>query len=382
MATLQHTDELYHILEDEICALKILPGEALSENQLCKRFGVSRTPIRSVLQRLEQNRFVQIIPCKGTIVTAIDTGVVDQLIFQRVAVEGMVFRDFVQSCSPMEILAVEHLYNMLLEAAAGRSDPENFDFNHFLSCDLAMHEYWFHKTSKEYLWEQMTRPQADYSRFIRLDIVGARNVSSVVSEHAEMLRILREKDLDAIEPLMRTHLYGGVSRMGSKIYSDEYRGYFKLPESKNKEGRCTGNCAAAFFWLRQQESNLRWGSQSPLPYRLAMAHHTKQYSIFSAVPQEVRRIFAAFSVRCLPHLRRFESVFGLCGRAPAFSISFHVFTKGKFCGMRFSKNTVRRGHKIHIAKVKFIFFLIFLIIFSKDCIFCCGSGTLDVIKIS
>ena len=37
MATLQHTDELYHILEDEICALKILPGEALSENQLCKR---------------------------------------------------------------------------------------------------------------------------------------------------------------------------------------------------------------------------------------------------------------------------------------------------------------------------------------------------------
>ena len=56
MATLQHTDELYHILEDEICALKILPGEALSENQLCKRFGVSRTPIRSVLQRLEQNR--------------------------------------------------------------------------------------------------------------------------------------------------------------------------------------------------------------------------------------------------------------------------------------------------------------------------------------
>lgn len=50
MATLQHTDELYHILEDEICALKILPGEALSENQLCKRFGVSRTPIRSVLQ--------------------------------------------------------------------------------------------------------------------------------------------------------------------------------------------------------------------------------------------------------------------------------------------------------------------------------------------
>ena len=98
MATLQHTDELYHILEDEICALKILPGEALSENQLCKRFGVSRTPIRSVLQRLEQNRFVQIIPCKGTIVTAMNTGV-----WARMMLELSIFRKDTTSFAMVEM---------------------------------------------------------------------------------------------------------------------------------------------------------------------------------------------------------------------------------------------------------------------------------------
>lgn len=176
MAVQQNTDEIYHILEDEICSLAILPGEALSENQLCKRFGISRTPIRSVLQRLEQNHFVQIIPCKGTIVTTIDPSVVDQIIYQRVAVECMVFRDFVQICSPMEIIEIEHLYDLLQQAAEGREHPESFDFNHFLACDLEMHHYWFHKTGKEYLWHLLTLPQADYSRFIRLDVVGARNV--------------------------------------------------------------------------------------------------------------------------------------------------------------------------------------------------------------
>ena len=50
-----------------------------------------------------------------------------------------------------------------------------------------------------------------------------------------------------------------------------------------------------------------------------------------------------FSARRPLHLGRFGSFFGLCGRDFAFSISCHVFTKGKFCGMRFSKNTVRRG---------------------------------------
>ena len=226
MAVQQSTDEIYHILEDEICSLKILPGESLSENQLCKRFGISRTPIRSVLQRLEQNRFVQIIPCKGTIVTTIDPGVVDQIIFQRVAVETMVFRDFAQSCSPMEIIEVEHLYDLLQQAGEGREHLETFDINNFLALDLDMHHYWFRKTGKEYLWYLLTMPQADYSRFIRLDIVGGRNVPSVLSEHREMLRILRERDLDAIEPLMRVHLYGGMTRMGGKIYADEYRSFF------------------------------------------------------------------------------------------------------------------------------------------------------------
>ena len=74
-------DEIYGILEDEIVSLKIRPGDVISENTLCKRFGVSRTPIRSVLQRLQQNRFVDIIPHKGTIVTAINLDIVNQIIY-------------------------------------------------------------------------------------------------------------------------------------------------------------------------------------------------------------------------------------------------------------------------------------------------------------
>jgi hypothetical protein len=88
--------------------------------------------------------------------------------------------------------------------------------------------------------------------------------------------------------------------------------------------------AAGAFWLRQQESNLRWGSQSPLPYRLAMAHHAVKYSIFSAVPQEGHCIFAAFSPQHLERLRRFLSFFGLLDAVFMLSISCHVFTKDKF----------------------------------------------------
>ena len=226
MATLQHTDELYHILEDEICALKILPGEALSENQLCKRFGVSRTPIRSVLQRLEQNRFVQIIPCKGTIVTPIDLDIVDQIVYQRTAVESTVLRDFIQVCSPKEYIEIKHKYDLLEEMAQTMTDPDNVDINAFLTLDLEMHAIWFCSMNKWYIWQNLTKPQPDYSRFTRLDVVRANNVPDVLSEHREILRVIREKDVDAIEPLIRHHLYGGLRRMGTQLYAEKYRSYF------------------------------------------------------------------------------------------------------------------------------------------------------------
>ena len=74
MAEQLHPEDIYQTLEYEIVTLKIKPGETISENQLCKRFGISRTPVRAALLRLEQNGFVQIIPCKGTIVTPHQSG--------------------------------------------------------------------------------------------------------------------------------------------------------------------------------------------------------------------------------------------------------------------------------------------------------------------
>ena len=220
-------DEIYDILEREIVILEIKPGEVLSENTLCKRFRISRTPIRSILQRLQQNGFVQIVPHKGTIVTPIDLNIASQWIYQRMAVECMVLRDFLQMYSPTDLARIHYIQQQLLDIAETRHTSDQFDINQFLTTDLSMHRVWFQATDKLYLWDTLTKPQADYSRFIRLDIVGARNVPDVLDEHQELIKLIEEKDADAIEPLLKRHLYGGVRRMGGQLFSDEYRDYFK-----------------------------------------------------------------------------------------------------------------------------------------------------------
>ena len=219
-------DAIYKILEQEIAELRIRPGEMLSENSLCKRFGVSRTPIRSVLQRLEQNRFVKIVPCKGTLVTPIDLKIANELIYRRVAIECMVFRDFIRTAKPAQVEEVRYHLEVLRQAGAERNEPD-FDLNEFLRKDLDMHKLWFRATDKLFLWKELTDPQADYSRFIRLDILAGENVPDVIREHTRMMELIDGKNEADIEELMTRHLYGGVRRLGGKMFSPEYSSYFQ-----------------------------------------------------------------------------------------------------------------------------------------------------------
>ena len=86
--------EIYAVLEREIIDLTIRPGSSLSENPLCARFGAPRSLIRVVLQKLQENGLVRIVPYKGTTVTRLNRRIVDELIYERTAVEGRILRYF------------------------------------------------------------------------------------------------------------------------------------------------------------------------------------------------------------------------------------------------------------------------------------------------
>ena len=92
--------EIYAVLEREIIDLTLRPGSSLSENPLCARFGAPRSMIRVVLQRLQENGLVKIVPYKVTTVTRLNREIVDELIYERTAVEARVLRDFSPKCTP------------------------------------------------------------------------------------------------------------------------------------------------------------------------------------------------------------------------------------------------------------------------------------------
>ena len=82
-------ENIYHKIKKKILFLELQPGGVLDEKKLAAEFNVSRTPIREVLQKLEWDGFVDIIP-RGTIsVAALEYTKVKNTYFMRVQVEGL-----------------------------------------------------------------------------------------------------------------------------------------------------------------------------------------------------------------------------------------------------------------------------------------------------
>ena len=213
---------IYDVLEREIIDLTIRPGSSLSENPLCTRFGAPRSLIRVVLQKLQENGLVKIVPYKGTTVTRLNREIVEELIYERTAVEARVLRDFSPRCTP-EQRALIRKRAATYEALAHAEHP---DFNRLYEADRLLHETWFAAMGKMYLWRTLQNAHADYSRFRMLDTITSGGLAEVIADHRSLLDAIERCDLAAFEPLVEKHLYGGIRRLGSKL-TEEYADYFE-----------------------------------------------------------------------------------------------------------------------------------------------------------
>ncbi|OPX40625.1 MAG: hypothetical protein B1H13_06525 [Desulfobacteraceae bacterium 4484_190.3] len=82
--------EIYRTIKDRILFLEYNPGQILNENTLAKEFGVSRTPLREVLSRLEWEQLARILPRTGIMVTEIEFQKMMHVFQVRFGIEGLV----------------------------------------------------------------------------------------------------------------------------------------------------------------------------------------------------------------------------------------------------------------------------------------------------
>lgn len=213
-------NDLYEILRDEILSLKLAPGALLSENAVCKRFNISRTPVRGVFERLRTDGFLEVIPKKGTFVTLIDLDMAEQIIYMRAQVEIGAMTQLAAQPNPqlLEKLAL-NLEQQKLQLEVGIVEQQ------FYQTDSRFHELCMVAVGKYKLWQLIQHMDVHYSRYRRMDYKTTRQFDVLYKEHVALYEALRRGDAAPLRAMLTAHLYGGILRIGGRL-ATEYAGYF------------------------------------------------------------------------------------------------------------------------------------------------------------
>ncbi|WP_369414266.1 GntR family transcriptional regulator [Microvirga puerhi] len=187
-------------LRQAIVTMQFAPGEMLSEQDLARRFGVSRSPVREALIKLSEAGLVRVLPQRGTQVVKISRIGVENARFIREAVETAVVREAAVSASPTMLAELNASLGRQRRAQRSKSPEE------FLALDEEFHRLLAETAGRLAAWEiiEDVKPQMDRVRFLDMTQATPRHV--VVAQHEIIVSAIRAKDPLAAQAAMREHL--------------------------------------------------------------------------------------------------------------------------------------------------------------------------------
>ena len=144
--TISIADQVFEILERDILTGVYARGEVLTETKLSEKLGVSRTPVREALRRMEQERLV-VGTSRGMRVVGLDRRDIDDIYEIRSRVEGLAARRAAERAGEEELEQLKHLLDMqefftLKEDGTGIIDTDNHfhEMLYRMSGSLVLHD--------------------------------------------------------------------------------------------------------------------------------------------------------------------------------------------------------------------------------------------------
>ncbi|GAA3067472.1 GntR family transcriptional regulator [Rhizobium viscosum] len=208
--TRQIAPQIVEYLREKILELELAPGTPLSRVELQKQFGLSQTPVRDALMRLEEEGLVTVYPQYATLVSKIDINLARQSHFMRRAVEQEIVHEL---ASKQDRRFIDRLISANAQLKTLVSSDEYGDF---LRHDRAFHYILYEEAGLEDVWPVVRRHSGHIDRLRRLNLPNVGK-GRVVDNHDAIIEGLAAGDPDRAEEAMKVHLSGTLSMVSSIV---------------------------------------------------------------------------------------------------------------------------------------------------------------------
>ena len=203
--------QVFEKLEEDIITGVYPRGEILTELKLVEQLGVSRTPIREALRRLEQERLIA-ESGKGSVVLGITLEDLVDLMDIREHIEGLAAYHATKNLTDS---GAEELRNIseLQDFYYAKRDVENLR-----KMDDKFHNTIYHLTERPVLRDTLVPLHRKSQRYRRISIEDEARLSKSVQEHKAICQAILSGDADLASELITAHIHCAKDNMIERCY--------------------------------------------------------------------------------------------------------------------------------------------------------------------
>ena len=190
------TNQVYQNLKDKIINNEVLPNSYLDEKAICEALGVSRTPVREALARLEQYGLVVFLPRRGVMVSDLSLQTIIELIHIRKVMEPALLRPYFRLYDKSVLREFREKQEQALQ---------NDDVETFYKLDYQFHKYLYEGTKMRHIIKLLSYVSDQHQRIRSQDYFRQRRLTKGAKDHIKIIDALLKDEYDLAYQLLLTH---------------------------------------------------------------------------------------------------------------------------------------------------------------------------------
>ena len=204
-------DVVFNTLREAILRGELKPGERLMEIQLANKLGVSRTPIREAIRKLELEGLVLMIPRKGAEVAQITEKSLRDVLEVRRALENLAVQLACLRMSPQTLADLKAAARAFEEILGGE------DVTAVAEADVAFHDVIYMATDNQRLISLLNNLREQMYRY-RVEYLKKKEYhKQLLWEHQEIIRAIEAGEIDVATKITEQHIDNQVEAVSDAL---------------------------------------------------------------------------------------------------------------------------------------------------------------------
>ena len=213
------TDDVYDALMEALLDQELAPGSRINADQLRDRYGVSITPLREALARLESDGLVVKVPHRGYLVSPVlDTRGFEALYEMRLIVEPEAANRAALRATPAH---VRELANTAARMHTAHTGGRYREFSEFARADAHFHQTIALASENEYIVETIDRLRSHLHLSRLYTSRGVLDAPEALEEHDAIVAAIEQGAADEARALMESHLRRSQQSLRSFLEAKE-----------------------------------------------------------------------------------------------------------------------------------------------------------------